>query len=112
MAWNDDSWKGGYDAWKLASPYDDDDEYYPRDDCEHEDYDIDVCTGRASCNCCDHHWYLSSEQINRELDRQAAYYDDMERENRRQWWRDLWASIRSFFRPKPKAPVNDDEIPF
>lgn len=22
MGWDDDSWKDGYDAWKLASPYD------------------------------------------------------------------------------------------
>ena len=25
MSWNDDSWRDGYDAWKLASPYDDED---------------------------------------------------------------------------------------
>jgi hypothetical protein len=112
MAWDDDSWKDGYDAWKLESPYDD---YEDDDPCDHEDYDIDVCTGRASCNICSEHWYVSSVDIDRELDRQANYYEDMERENRRQWWRDLWRPFQSAFawRPwKKSVEASDDDIPF
>lgn len=75
MPWND-NWKDGYDAWKLREP-DWDDDYDPELDCEHEDYDIVVCTGRASCNCCDHRWYLSSEEIDAELDRQSRYQEHM-----------------------------------
>lgn len=105
MAWDDDSWKDGYEDY---------------DDCDHEDYEIDVCTGRADCNRCNYHWYLTSEEINRELDRQANYYEDMEREERRQWWYDLWHPVwlmrirsRLAWRPWAKsAPITDDEIPF
>ena len=105
-----------YDYDRDYGDYDDD--YDPEIDCEHEDYDIDVCTGRASCNCCRKHWYVSSEEINQELDRQARYYEDIEREERWQWWRDLWQQIRSAFawRPwaKTKSAANDtdDDIPF
>ena len=123
MPWEDDSWRDGYDAWKLRSPYDDWDdgeEYDAERDCEHEDYDIDICTGRASCNCCSHHWYMSSEEIDAECERQARYQDDMERENRRQWWRDKTYPVRMFFfrvleRVWPRkacSVLHDDEIPF
>lgn len=33
------------------------------DHCDHIDYDLDVLTGRASCNDCDHSWYMTTEQI-------------------------------------------------
>lgn len=101
----------------------DPDDYDPEADCEHEHYEIDVCTGRAECDYCSHSWYLTSEEIDAELDRQARYYEDMERENRRQWWRDLFApiidpinSLRWKLRRMrwrwQRSPVIDDEIPF
>ena len=105
-----------YDYHRDYGDYDG--EYDPEIDCEHEDYDIDVCTGRASCNCCSNHWYVSSEEIDRELHRQASYYEDMEREDHWQWWWDLWHHIRSALawrpwgRTKPSARDTNDDIPF
>ena len=123
MTWNDDSWRDGYDEWKLRSPYDDWDdseEYDSERDCEHENYQIDVCTRRAECEQCSHSWYLSDEEMNAELDRQARYHDDMEREERRQWWRHKTYPVRMFFfrvmeRIWPRkacSVLTDDEIPF
>lgn len=111
-----------YDQWKCTDPrdYDDYDDYDPERDCEHEHYEIDVCTGRAECDYCSKSWYLSSEEIDAELDRQANYHEEMERENRRQWWRDKTYPVRMFFfrvleRVWPRkacSVLHDDEIPF
>lgn len=111
-----------YDQWKCTDQreywgYDD---YDTERDCEHESYEIDVCTGRAECDCCSHSWYLTSEEIDAELDRQARYYEDMEREERRQWWRNKTYPVRMFFfrileRVWPRKSLSvltDDEIPF
>jgi len=84
---SDDKWKDSYDDWKLASPYDDGPER------DHEDYDIDILDGRGRCWRCGESWYVSNEEINAELDRQARYHDDMEREERKQWWRDRFAPL-------------------
>lgn len=108
MAWNDDSWKDSYDSWKLASPDDDRDDY-----CDHDDYDVDILEGRAHCNHCPESWYVSEKEVLRQIEHEAAYQDMCERENRRQWWRDLWASIRSIIpRRKRIANITDDDIPF
>ena len=114
-----------YDQWKTTDPRDyEDDEYDSAFECEHEDYDIDVCTGRASCNCCDHRWYMTGEEIDAELDRQATYHEDCERwerqQRRREFWRKLTLPIRwPIFRlldkiwPRKSLSVLDDsEIPF
>ena len=81
-----------YDQWKCHDPnepYGDyDEDYDPERDCEHEHYEIDICTGRAECDYCPHSWYMTSKEIDAEIDRQARYQEDMKRENRRQWWRD------------------------
>lgn len=120
MAWNDDSWRDGYDAWKLASP----DEDGPEEDyCEHGHYSIDILSGRAECDQCPHSWYVSDDEIRREIERQASYDEYLERENSRQWWRDLFApildpinSIRWKLRRLrwswKRAPTIDDDIPF
>jgi hypothetical protein len=58
--------------------------------------------------------------VSREIERQAAYYENMEREERRQWWRDRTYPVRMFFfrvleRIWPRKSINllhDDEIPF
>jgi hypothetical protein len=101
-------------------PYYDED-YDPERDCDHEQYEIDVCTGRAHCDYCPHSWYLTSEEIDAELDRQARYYEDIERMERRQWWRGKTYPFRMFiFRildrvwPRKACSVlhDDDEIPF
>ncbi len=112
-----------YDQWKTDSGYDERDEYDDYDaerDCEHENYEIDVCTGRAECDQCSHSWYLSSEDVDRELDRQARYQDDMDHENRRQWWRDRTYPVRMFLHRvlmrvwprKSLSVLHDDEVPF
>lgn len=124
MPWNDDSWRDSYDAWKLQSPDDDYDDYNPEQDCEHEHYEIDVCTGRAECVECSKSWYLSGEEIDAELDRQANYQDECEREDRRQrrqeFWRKLtypirWPLFRLLDRIWPRKACRvlyDEEIPF
>jgi hypothetical protein len=113
-----------YDQWKCSDPnepYSDyDEEYDAERDCEHDQYEIDVCTGRAECDSCSKSWYLSNEEIDAELDRQARYHDDMDREERRQWWRDRTYPVRMFvFRVleriwprKALSVLEDDEIPF
>lgn len=58
--------------------YYDYDDYDPERDCEHEHYEIDVCTGRAECDSCPKSWYLSSEEIDAELYRQATYYENFD----------------------------------
>lgn len=42
----DDSWRDSYDAWKLASPYDDYDDD-PREDCDHDEYEVDAALRKA-----------------------------------------------------------------
>lgn len=111
MPWNDDSWKDNYDSWKLASP-DDDYEDDPRDDCEHEDYESDILTGIASCHNCGHRWMQTREEIEAEHDRIAAYQRYQEREDRRQWWRELWDKVKSIIPRRKRDLVIDDDIPF
>ena len=98
-----------------------DDSYDPSDfaddpDCDHGDYEVDILTGWATCCTCHEHWPVSDEELNNEVRRQATYYEDMERENRRQWWRDLFEPIVSLFRLCRwcrRHPVEiDDEVPF
>lgn len=108
MAWNDDSWKDGYDAWKLASPED----YEPEEECFHEDYESSW-EGRATCDRCGHSWWLSSTEM--EWDRQASEAFDAycRREERREkiaeWvnWLTFWRRWRG-----RKPAMVDDECPF
>lgn len=120
MTWNDDSWKDGYDAWKLASPHDD---YEEEDPCDHEDAETDCLDGRVYCHRCGAQWYATAEELAAEHRRVVEYAKWEERENRRQWWRDLFAPIldpidslrwklrRLSWRWR-RAPIIDDDIPF
>lgn len=116
-----------YDQWKTDSGYDERDEYDDYDaerDCMHEHYEIDVCTGRAECDYCPASWHLTDEQIDAELERQANYHEECEREDRRQrrreFWRKLtlpirWPIFRLLERIWPRKSLSvltDDEIPF
>lgn len=112
----EDSWKDGYDNWKLASPYDDESE------CDHDDYDCDVLDGRCRC-ICGHSWYASNEQVLAEIGRQREYSEWEEQENRRQWWGDLLYNVRHPLQAihwqlqkhgwlRPRTAPTDDEIPF
>ncbi|MDB5612088.1 MAG: hypothetical protein JWP25_8988 [Bradyrhizobium sp.] len=107
----DDSWRDGYDAWKLREP-DWDDE--PEDECEHEEYEVDILVGRAHCCRCPHSWWQTNEEIAAETRRIADYYEwQRQQESRwfqfkermRSWWRSIWQ------RRKRPAKVVDD-IPF
>ena len=40
-------------------------DYYADHECDHDDYDIDILTGRASCNMCDYRWWATEAQIKR-----------------------------------------------
>lgn len=107
---SDDSWRDTYDAWKLASPYDD-------DLCDHDDYDVDILDGRAHCNRCPESWYVSEEEVARQIEHQAAYHEQLERENSRQWWRDLFSPATNLLWRFKKAlrhreAIIDDDIPF
>lgn len=88
-------------------------EYELDRECDHADYEVDILDGRCWCDMCGHRWHASNEQIEAQIAHEAAYYEHMERENRRQWWRDLWGRIRSIF-PRRRGPrfVSDDDIPF
>lgn len=113
-----------YDQWKTDSGHDELDEYDDYDaerECDHDQYEIDILIGRAECCMCPHSWYVSSEDVSREIERQARYQEDMEREERRQWWRDRTYPVRMFFfrvleRVWPQKAISltlhDDEIPF
>jgi len=113
MAWTDDSWKDSYDDWKLASPDDDGPE------CDHEDYEIDTLDWECRC-ICGHHWPASEDQVNAEIEFLANSDVNIERENRRQWWRDLFQPIRNlahrFYEWRVgrnfEISKSDDDIPF
>ena len=90
-----------------------DDDYEEDDPCDHEDLEINVIDGRAFCYRCGEAWNATPEQIQMQIDHEASYYEALECENRRQWWRDLWGRIRSIFRhPKSRDWVSDDDVPF
>lgn len=90
------------------------DEEYDRDydGCDHEDYDIDILDGRARCDRCGESWYATNDEILRVIDCMSAHDRWEEEQNRRQWWRDLWHSIRSFFRRKAPRQIYEDDLPF
>lgn len=57
MPWYDDSWRDTYDAWKLASPYDDGPMYEEDDgplclDCDDVGFEIDAGDHAIPCTCC------------------------------------------------------------
>lgn len=58
-----------------------DDDYDARDCCDHEQFEIDVCTGRAQCDSCGHAWWASNAEVDAELDRIAAYDEWCRRED-------------------------------
>lgn len=103
-----DAWRDSYDAWKLASPYD---EYEP--DCDHMDYEVDW-EGRATCDC-GATWWLTAEEYDRHLEvetKWAANYDRMQRREHGLFWRALrW--LRSLIPRRRTFAANvDDDIPF
>lgn len=72
-------------------PYDDD---LP-DECDHDDYEVDILSGRAECSRCPHTWYLTIDDVEREIDR-IREYDAWQVEQYRRdelsehWWGRAW----------------------
>lgn len=109
----DDRWRDSYDAWKLRSPYDD----APEVDCDHAEYDVDW-EGRARCDHCGEHWYLTSAELQAHEAAEARWMEEYDRLQRREhspfwrtvdWLRALLFRVRSRLRKPP--PVVDD-LPF
>src|SRR5882672_8694147 len=110
MAWFDDqSWRDGYDRWKLASPYDNVEPWEPY--CDHSEYDVDF-QGYAEC-ICGERWLLTPEEIEAHDRAAAEYYaEEWALEQRREYWRRWrrwWRWLRSFLPFLPYRPT-DDEI--
>mgnify|MGYP001574109374 CR=1 FL=1 len=105
MGWDDDSWKDGYDTWKLRSP----DDEYP-EACWHEEYEADI-NARATCCSCGHTWYLTSDEVERERALVKSYDEMMRREEWRLWIESLVRPL-AFWRRWRKPATIDDEIPF
>lgn len=55
----------------LSTFYDDVEEI--REDCDHDEYETDVLTGRAFCQMCDYTWYQTSADLARDQERTARY---------------------------------------
>lgn len=115
---DNDSWRDGYDSWKLASPDDDEDRDY-EDECPCDDYDSDW-DGRATCNQCGRSFYLTPEQFAAGQRHEAEWAAYCEREERRKFvlwissplrWLWHWAVGKISPRLAIKA-LDDDEIPF
>lgn len=111
----DDSWRDGYDEWKLASP----DGYHPYDECFHEEVEIDW-EGRAHCEHCRENWWASHDEIMHQREQQREYDAWCVRQERKEFLRRLtypirWPIFRLLERIWPRKSLSvlvDDEIPF
>ncbi len=93
--------------------WNDEDDYDEEDPCDHEDREIDILDGRARCPRCGESWWATNDEVLEQVDHEARYAEYEEQENRRQWWRDGWETVKSWFRwRKPSRFVSDDDIPF
>lgn len=57
----------------------DDDDYFDWEDgeddpCDHEDRDVDLLAGRACCYRCGQAWFLTDEQLRREISLASEMY--------------------------------------
>lgn len=115
MPWNDDSWRDGYDAWKLRSPDDDG----PEPECLHEEYEIDM-EGRAHCEMCGEKWWATGDEIAGQRERQIEHDAWCRKQERREFWRRLtypirWRLWRLFGRIWPRKAIrllDHDDLPF
>jgi hypothetical protein len=116
VSWRDDSWRDTYDEWKLRSPYDDG----PEDECDHEEYEVDILVGRAHCCKCPHSWYQTNEEIAAEIERIRQYDGWTAEQHRRERWQWITGFVRwpifhlleRIWPRKSCAVLYDDEIPF
>lgn len=81
--------------------------------CDHDNYDIDVCAGRAECDQCGASWYVTGQEVDAELDRQATYDAECAQWERAERWNRFKSFVRSLFIwQRPSTLIKDDEIPF
>lgn len=59
---------------------DDLDDWYDDEPCDHDDYEVDILTGRAACHRCGETWWLSSERLKQELSFFCAAAEQMQAE--------------------------------
>lgn len=57
--------------------YDYDDYYVEDEPCGHEDYDVDLLAGRACCYRCGEAWWLSDEQLRKEIELAAQMWIEL-----------------------------------
>lgn len=58
----------------MSAPFDEFDEYDIEDECCHDEFELDILTGRASCAMCDHVWHASDAEWKRHEDLMTASY--------------------------------------
>jgi ribosomal protein S27AE len=61
--------------------WDEEDYDHDKADCLCEDADMDLIEGHAVCPRCGRSWMMSSEEIKRELQFQAEYFETMAAEH-------------------------------
>jgi hypothetical protein len=102
-----------YDQWKTQSGYDD------REECYHEQYEIDI-EGRAHCEMCSESWWASADEVTAQREQQVEYDHWCRQQERREFWRRLtlpirWPIFRLLEKIWPRKALHvltDDEIPF
>jgi hypothetical protein len=86
------------------------------DECEHEDYEVDPLTGRASCQMCSATWWLSEAEYLHHIDMQSAWernWEEYQREINSPWNRfKEWCRRRWPNGWRNQIVVPDDDIPF
>ena len=81
-------------------PYDYDDDL--EDECFHDEYEIDILTGIASCDYCGLRWMLTREQFERQQELQVEYDRQVAR----------WEAEGAAFDDTSDCGITGDEIPF
>ena len=81
--------------------------------CDHDDSELDILTGRASCYRCGHRWRATADEIESRSAQEHAYAEWVAEQERpwnrfREWFSDVWSSLKRRVRRSPA----DDEIPF
>ena len=87
----------------TADPEDYYDDDLEEDICVHEDYEIDILTGIASCSDCGARWVATDDQYQHRIDMQAAWDRECAR---------LEAEGSALSDGDTSTRISDDEIPF
>lgn len=98
-----------YDQWKCTDPRE-----YEREECGHDDYEVDTLEGRCHCSC-GVSWHASEADIQAAIDSEIAYARHVE-EMESRWYRfRKWVcGLRFSFglRRRSRVTAGDDDIPF